>query len=448
MLIHALTSRASPWLRVWRDPTDQANATMSYDVGPRAGSASSGNGTGATFRTFEVPVDYQIHQRLHCLLHDGADWERPEHQRDLPRVADHRFPGEAWIVEGTSRVLIDDPAGTGTDAVTIHLITAQKYRKGRLYLWLPGKPGRYVDRAGYDDWGPYFAVLLSPAERRVFAFKFVDERGEWEPEYANKLWASTDGGEVWVHSRAAAVSTRAPVRKTLGVNFLGRPVEGATMHLWQEDSDFVVDLPGASEADGWLRFETTLYTGCPYRFLFRLPGARREWEHEEAKREIRIDDDREVWTLEGDRELFAARPVADRRVVLEIGSRPANNGLASGQLLLDVWVNQGELPIATGVSGTESGTFEFHTYPDIVTSFRFRSDTARERIDRHYLKVEGPPEGPVRRWVVLDRADVIPAPPAAPLFQDPAFPIERPGAWVRDGMLRFALHCPSAASVQ
>src|SRR5262245_23305725 len=139
MLVHALTSQRSPSLRVWRDPTPDSHTTMSYDVEALPQPASDGNGTGAAFHTFEVPVDYQIHQHLHCLLHEGAQWESPEHRRTIPRLPDHRFPEEVWIVEGTSRVLLSGPAPAGPETVTVHLITAQKYREGRLFLWLPGK---------------------------------------------------------------------------------------------------------------------------------------------------------------------------------------------------------------------------------------------------------------------------------------------------------------------
>src|SRR6185503_13117561 len=233
------------------------------------------------------------------------------------------------------------------------------YREGRLFLWLPGKAGRFVDRGGFDAWGPRFSVDLDPEERRLFAFKFA--AGDWEPDYANKVWASSDGGEVWAHSRSAAVSAAAPARKALSVHFLGRRAAGTLLHLWQEDSDFVVDVAGAAEAGGWQRFETPLYTGRPYRFVFRQPGGPREWEHQEAKREVRIDGDREVWTLEGDRELFAAKPVPDRRVVLEVACGPADCPLGTAGLYLDAWVNRGDLPLATAVAATAAGRYEFDT---------------------------------------------------------------------------------------
>ena len=49
---------------------------------------------------------------------------------------------------------------------------------------------------------------------------------------------------------------------------------------------------------------------------------------------------------------------------------------------------------------------------------------------------------------MLGRADPLQRKPAADLFLDPPFPIERPGAWIVGDQLRFALHCPLAATVE
>jgi hypothetical protein len=89
----------------------------------------------------------------------------------------------------------------------------------------------------------------------------------------------------------------------------------------------------------------------------------------------------EVWTLEGDHELYAREPVANRRV----------------ELLLS----------------------------EVVTSFRFGSAGSDERLARHYLKVKATDPNPLRRFIVLERPDPLPRPADPNLFRDPPFPIGR-----------------------
>lgn len=300
----------------------------------------------------------------------------------------------------------------------------------------------------------------------MFLFKFMDRQGRYEPDYANRLWVTQDGQEIWVHSQAAAISRAAPVKKPLVIHVLQQDLLApAQLHLWQADSDFVTTIAeGREQADGWVRFEHPVYSGRPYRFMLYNPGMQDPWEDKEARRTVLLAEDgvawalhgdgsrtalgkEGVWTLEGDHELFASLPRPDKEICLEIAAQ-APDSPQGGSLTLDVWVNRARSPLLTNLQPAADGRFRFPTYPEVVTSFRFSSGEESEALERHCIKVSRDAGPPSSYSVVLGRADILAAPPVSDLFRDPPFPIERPGAWVTDGQLRFALHCPSAACVE
>jgi 1,4-alpha-glucan branching enzyme len=222
------------------------------------------------------------------------------------------------------------------------------------------------------------------------------------------------------------------------------------MHLWQADSDFATDIEGQPDGDRGRRVSYDVYTGRPYGFKFYWPSDNsnsREWEHSEADRGIVLYDDRSVWTLDGDHELFDGEPIADREIVLEVADRPPACQLGE-PLTLDVWINHARTCLREGLAPRADGSWAFISYPEVVTSFRFRSGETPEAIPRHTVKVSSETTTSTRLYVVLDRADPLFEPPVANLFQDPPFPIERPGVWERNGELRFALHAPRASTVQ
>jgi 1,4-alpha-glucan branching enzyme len=440
LTFHALTDWKTPGLYIWR-----LNLPLQFKL-PELERDKHG------FSVFRDELDHQIHEYTHVKLFSGNDWEKDEHNRLLPRFDEYRFPADVWLVQDTNRFLTRNPFETGHDEVRVHLVTTKRYQDISLFLWTPGTMGEWHSAKEEDEHGPIFRIPVTGQNRHLFAFKFADKNGNFEPDYANKLWCAHDGPEIWVHNRAAHVSNTAPVRKTVSVHLVtqNRSPPGPEMHLWQADSDFAADIEGQPEGDNCHLFECKIYTGRPYNFKFYWPvesSTSLHWEHNEAARTIVLDDDKAVWTLEGDHELFDSKPIADREIVLEVAVRPPTCQLGK-PIVLDVWVNHAGVPLYENLAPRADGTWAFTTYPEVVTSFQFHSNKTSEIIPRHTVKIANETTAPTRLFIVLDRADPLSESPAASLFQDPPFPIERPGVWEHDGELRFALHAPQASSVR
>ena len=141
-------------------------------------------------------------------LYSGDQWEQDVHNRRLPRGIEYRFPDEVWLVQGTNRVLTEDPFAAAEDELVVHLVTARKYREGALFAWTPGGAGQPHSAAGEDEHGPVFRIPLAGRNRHLLAFKFVDREGRFEPDYANRLWCAQDGPEVWVPLRGSSFFSR------------------------------------------------------------------------------------------------------------------------------------------------------------------------------------------------------------------------------------------------
>ncbi len=463
---HVWTSWSQPQLSLWRDPSAGDASTQQFDASFRSLEAS-----GAL--RFEALLNDQVHTPAHAKVRLGNDWE--QNTKHLPRTANYRFHESYWFVHGAARVLTADPFSQAVTRVTIHLITANRYKNAHLYLWLPGAPGiaaRQVTNGVSETTGRRFVVNLDGIERYLFLFKFFnpangDTGADWEPDYANKLWTSADGSEIWVHSRADAISTRAPEKRLLHVRY--RQPDASlppVLHLWQEDSDFGTDVAGVPLSDGWFSFEQLVYTQRSYGFIFFTPGSPAVWEDPEAQRNVTLREGGDswttegngqlrqvgpngVWTLEGDHELFGAPPVADRTVTIEICDQVPELSLR-GPLVLDVWINRARSLLHRGRSAGPTGRWSFSTFPEIVTSFRFRFGDRTEPLDRHTLKLSSSSPVSTHRFVVLGRSDPLPLRPAISpnLFLDPPFAIKRPGVWAEGNFLRFVVHCPDAATAE
>jgi 1,4-alpha-glucan branching enzyme len=460
---HVWTEWPQPQLSLWRDPAAGDNSRLQYDALYR------GAGPHGLLR-YEALLDDQLHPPAHAKVYRGGEWE--ENTKTLPRTDQYRFHSEYWFAHGSARVLTSDPFAVARPQVIIHLITAQRFKEGNLYLWTPGAGARVITNGVPEPTGRRFVVELSGIEQHLFLFKFFNpgsagRQEEWEPEYANKLWSSTDGAEIWVHSRANTISTTAPVVRRLRIRYLQREQPSQPfLHLWQEDSDFEEDVAGVAVGEGWIAYDVSLYTERGYKFCFFTRGTPDLWEDAEANRQVFLrgageawttsGDGRErlvgnngVWTLEGDHELFGAAPLADRMVSLEVVAHAPGSGLA-GPLLLDVWVNRARGLLHRGLQPDATGRWTFLTYGGVVTSFVFRAGIQKEGIPRHFLKV-GAGSPPSHRFVVLGRASPVPVRPVANLFLDPAaaqFEIARPGVWTHGDSVRFAVHCPTATTVE
>ncbi|XCN71105.1 MAG: alpha-amylase family glycosyl hydrolase [Candidatus Electrothrix aestuarii] len=453
---HILTQQSAPRLWVWRDRKAGDNHELAYNAQDK-GKGNNG------FRVFTTNLDHQIHQPAHLRLYTG-DWAWKDHPKNIPRTKEFRFPENLWMSEDAARVVSENPfTGDAVQKVTIHLITAKKYRDGQLYFWLPGKEGRTVQATGEDNFGPFYEVELQEDEQHMFLFKFIDRQGHYEPDYANRLWVAQDGNEIWVHSQASAISSEEPKKKPLIIHArqfnISAPLH---IHLWQEDSDFATTLAnGIVDAKGWVRFEYPVYTGRPYRFMFYNPDLERAWENKEARRTVLLTEDgtawaihgdgstselglEGVWALEGDNALYGNLPRREKEISLEVVDK-APDMPQEEPLTLEVWINRARAPLYTGLQADEDGYFRFSIYPGTVTSFRFSAGEQVEPIERHFLKAK---DNSTHRYVVLGRADVLPVRPQSDLFLDPPFTIERPGVWVDDDQVRFAVHCPSAACLE
>jgi hypothetical protein len=451
---HAWVKESHPGLHLWRLAQGGQPSELQFDRQPVGADADG-------FQLFRAELDHQVHEPVGFTLFSKADsaleWEREAHNRILPRLEQYRFPDDVWFAHGVRRVLLENPCTASWDSVRVHVITARKFRGGRLYVWLPGLTGRFVEASGDEPEGVFFDVLLTGAERHLCAFKVVTKYGEFEADSANRLWTSHDGTEVWTHADTDAVVGQRPEQRVLTVHYRqGVGLDLApTMHLWGSASDFVEDVMGSLQPNGeWLLSTPRLYTGHEYRFRFFHPGhpdEREVWEHGEAERRIvpQPSQDLDLWTLEGDHELFAVRPACDRPLSIEVVDRPPTCNLVD-PLVLDVWANRARGLLHRGVAPDAQGRFVFNTYPEIVTSFRFRSADAAESLDRHTHKVPAAVTGATELFTVLERRDPLESRPDAPLFRDApsAGWIERPGAWHRDGNVRFAVHAPTAARVQ
>lgn len=453
---HVLTQVSEPMLWVWRDQAADANAVLAYESLHKGRDADG-------FHLFEAQLDHQIHQPAHVQLHT-QNWEQKDCAKDIPRTKEYRFPDDLWMSEGATRVVAENPfAGSGRDKVTVHLITAKKYREGQLYIWTPGHAGRFVQSSREDEYGPVYDVALNESERHLFLFKFVDKWNNYEPDYANRLWVAQDGGEIWAHSQAAAVSSARsrclfmsskPAFKLLRICTSGRrilispqPSKKASRAQMAGHVSSMRYTPGAStvsccatrhcRANGRVPRQDGISSWMRMASIAPLTATAPDasWARKVSG-----------WTLEGDHELFGSQPNADREVFLEIVARGSGWTLGT-PLFLDVWINRARTQLHTGLTADSDGRYRFQTYSEVITSFSFRSDNAAEQIERHFVKAVDD-ESALHRYVVLDRADILSVQPLAGLFSNPPFDIERPGVWVADDHVRFAVHCPKAASVE
>lgn len=454
MVFHACSAFTSPTLRLWRHGPARAASVLQFD---RTSLGVDAQG----LHEFAAQLDHQVHEPVgFALVEDTADGRRselPEHARVLPRLDQYAFPSDVWLAQGTARVLTRDPFAAAHDVVRVHVITARRYRGGQLYVWLPGEEGTRIAAAGSEDAGVFFDVPLQGRRRHLCAFKVVAADGRFEADGANRLWASFDGAEVWTHADTDAVVGHPPERRALTVHLRQDPaLAPPRLHLWGVASDFDVDLDGIDEGDGQWRFTRPgLFTGHEYAALC-VHGGRaddeRQWEHQEAMRRLTLvpGADLEVWTLEGDHEIYPEAPAADRPLALTVVDR-APGAEIGGALVLDVWVNRARGLLHQGLTPDADGRYRLLTYPEVVTSFRFRSADAAESLDRHTWKLpvdQGPT--PIELFVVLNRQYPLTRQPAGPLFRDPPEGdwIARPGAWRHGDAIRFALHAPEASNVE
>ena len=436
------TAFTRPGLHVWREGTQ-----LKLYLEPL-----QQHGLPSGFHAFDCELGVAPQEKIYSLLfqwnQDGTDqieWEQESHIHEVPRLENNHLPPSVWLFHGSARAVPADPLARQQDRVRIHLLTAARYMRAELLVWnAPGLAQQTIPLTAHDESGPFWDLDLSGRSRSFFQFKFRRPvEGGWKDEhdFAHRLWVSQDGAEVWTHSEARDVLSAHPIKRQFTMHFR-QEIDVAyppRMHVWQEGSDFESDIGGEAEADGWTAHRVRLYTGLPYRLMFfnpTFPGP--QWESEEARRDIVIQNDTERWTLEGDNHLFEAEPPRNCRINLTVAVQPADCELTP-PLAVEAWVNRARAPIPP------PDGLVLVTYPDVVTSFRLRGASGLERIDRHYLTARPGPA--IDRWLVLGRSPVLEAPPPADLFLDPPFRIRRPGAYEESGFVRFIVHAPFSARV-
>ena len=437
-----------PGLHVWREGT-----RLKLHLQPVATPLAPG------WVTFECDLEPRVGQDTRCMLFeftaDGAPgrFENDAHQRVLPRLADGSYPDTVWFAEGAGRVLLADPRLAAVDHLTVRLISQRRYRSSELFLWEPASgTSRRLEPDALEADGPRFEVPLSGMHRHFALFKFVRPSDDgrltvFEPEFANRLWCAADGAQVWTHSEAAELATLPPQRRRLHVRFRQQLAEPPRMRIWQENSDYLADVDGVPQGDGWALFTTELFTNLGYGLRFWNPDRpeHSRWEHPEATRTgVRIGADAEYWTLEGDHRMFGAEPRRDRALELRVALKPPFSAL-DGPLYAHAWINRARAPLGPDAPVGADGRVSLETYPEVVTSVKFRDAAGRwEGISRHPIPVPAD-DAATQRYVVLERAPLLEEPPPADQFLDPPFTIRRPGAYQEGDALHFVVHAPHHA---
>ena len=442
--IWANTARQNPGLHVWREGTP-----LAVDLRP-VGSVENG------WVSFEYDFEPLNPEPIGMMLFDfeaggnRGGWEK--HQRFLERDSNGNIPEEVWFTEGTSRALDKDPRTATRNTLKVHLISQARYRPSQLFLWVPGTDWKrsISMNQNYGALGPDFEIALQPEERSFFNFKFIrkansNDFNAYEPDFANRLWSAHDGGEIWTHSEAAEITSSVPAKKKLTVQFRQELSAKPEMHVWQLNSDYIADVPAGGEQLGWWRFETEFYTNMRYGILFwnrELPGDQ-QWERRAATRELRIQEDTQIWTLEGSNTRFANEPQCDAEAKLTVAVRPPFSKVGQ-TLTAEVRVDQARETLCD-VPVKPDGTVVIEGYPQVRTVVRFRDDQG------HSEQIEGHPiilgNAQVQKFVVLERPALLEKKPAQNMFEDPPFNIQRPGAFEANGIIHFVLHAPDAARI-
>lgn len=446
IVINAQSTFAHPGLHVWHN-----NNILFHSFGLR--SARPG---WWTFE-FDLPRHQTIQFKLFAYndsLSTAVEWESEVFNRSVSVALGEELPAELWFLEGSRRVLRDDPFTVGHRRVRIHLITRNKYRDAQLHLWTPGGQvggiSSFHDKTGTDSDGwPVFEVDLDLAARHAFNFMFLVPSVRGELPSANRTWSGTDGAEIWTHSEAPDIVSAKPLPKELRLHVQpSSPASSLLLHVWQDGHGYEEDIVGVAGQDGWLDFvKDGLYTGIPYGFMLvsRTADSGR-WEHDDARRWVVLEESRDYWTIEGDSSLFSAMPQCRQKFRVIIANRDPRSDVRDPDAL-EVSINKAPQPFPASVVQLTADTWEFTTWPKVVSSFRFGSAEGWEGIS-HSVKAADACEEAVTVYVVLDRAPCLAAPPPRDLFADPPFHLRHPGVREENGYLHFVLHAPWCSRVR
>ena len=170
---HLFTGLAVPGLHVWRASGADTNLKLYlHPAGPSA------NG----WTTFQAELDPSNTSPIYFTLFEWVDgggtqanWENAAFIRRLERVG-NEFPADVWLFQDSKQTCLSDPRGVALANVRIHLVTAQRYRNGLLYLWQKRHAGETIAPAGVDGSGPFWDLALTGERQHYFNFKFRNQR--------------------------------------------------------------------------------------------------------------------------------------------------------------------------------------------------------------------------------------------------------------------------------
>src|ERR1700737_1980753 len=165
---------------------------------------------------FQLP-DAQDSRKLQFKYHTTAPatgrngWEAD----DFTRRPFLTSPTEIWTFESSPRILYQNPCPSGVifrrgDALTVHVITQNAFRSGRLYVWNPYDPNvqqAYFSEAARDDANGVSTSNITLTEWMTSGFNLKlmqpaanDQGAVWEPDASNRVWRPCDGASLWLKS--------------------------------------------------------------------------------------------------------------------------------------------------------------------------------------------------------------------------------------------------------
>jgi hypothetical protein len=244
---HAHSEEIPVAIQVHHSPIDIRSAWSLYSWD--ASGYHDSRGIAATpYLNYEFPpVDdaRTLQFKYHTLdVNDGPVWESDAFNR-RSRLAQ---PAQMWTFEQSARVLYEDPFPAEVsfrvgDKITVHLVTQQQFKGGRLHAWNPYVAGNHTvefQEISRVDPVSTFTVTLAAWMTQGFHFVFVgsgpkNDRSCWEPQTANRFWRPCDGSEVWVKSGQVSLRKQPLVLTNLPVELLYPISAGAAPWLAVND---------------------------------------------------------------------------------------------------------------------------------------------------------------------------------------------------------------------
>ncbi len=219
-------------IQVHHSPIDLKSAWSLYSW-DASGYRDARGFAAAPYLNYELPSieDARTLQfKYHTLdANNGPVWE-PDAYNRRSRVAQ---PAQMWTFEQSARVLYEDPFPAGVafnagDKITVHLVTQQQFKGGRLHAWNPYVAGGQTvefQEVSREDPVSTFTVTLAAWMIQGFHFVFAGPRLKndwscWEPQTANRFWRPCDGAEVWVKSGQVSLRKQPLVLTDLPIEML------------------------------------------------------------------------------------------------------------------------------------------------------------------------------------------------------------------------------------